>query len=244
MQAWELQVRGSEAYVQPRGRLRSARAALSVSDRDMSEAKTLLDPTLRGRMERNLKSFERRSLDAPGLRRAAVAIVVVAGECGQPAFLLTRRASGLADHPGQFALPGGRIESGESAAEAACRETEEEVGLSLAGEALLGRLDDYRTRSGFVISPFVAWGGLAPDVEGNPAEVAVVYRVPLTDLDEESIPVLRKIPESDRPVLSLPLCDTQVHAPTAAVLYQFREVALRGGSIRVDGFEEPVWAWK
>lgn len=210
----------------------------------MSEAQTPPGPELRARVQRNLQSFDRRELGTSGLRRAAVAIVLVAGVDGAPAFLLTRRASGLADHPGQFALPGGRIEPGETAAEAACRETAEEVGVAFGPEALLGPLDDYQTRSGFVLTPFVAWGGAAPDLRANPEEVAVVYRVPLTDLDQESIPVLRTIPESDRPVLSLPLCGTQVHAPTAAVIYQFREVALRGGTTRVDGFEEPVWAWK
>ena len=210
----------------------------------MSEANTRLDQKLRGRVERHLAGLERRELPASGLRRAAVAIVLVAGDQGQPAFLLTRRASGLADHPGQFALPGGRIEPGETASQAALRETAEEVGLVVAAEDILGQLDDYQTRSGFVLTPYVAWGGKAPGVHANPEEVAVVYRVPLTDLDADAIPVLRKIPESDRPVISLPLCDTQVHAPTAAVLYQFREVALRGLATRVDGFEEPVWAWK
>jgi len=210
----------------------------------MSEAKTRLDLALRHRVEANLATFDRRRLADPGLRRAAVAVVLVAGDAGEPAFILTRRASGLSDHPGQFALPGGRIEPGETPAEAACRETAEEVGLVLDGSALLGRLDDYRTRSGFIVTPFVAWGGPAPDLKGNPDEVAIVYRVPLSDLDQKSIPVLRRIPESERPVLSLPLCATQVHAPTAAFIFQFREVALRGVSMRVDRFEEPVWAWK
>jgi len=210
----------------------------------MSEANTRLDQKLRERVERHLAGLQRRELPAAGLRRAAVAIVLVAGDQGQPAFLLTRRASGLADHPGQFALPGGRIEPGETASAAALRETAEEVGLVVAAEDILGRLDDYQTRSGFVLTPYIVWGGEAPGVRGNPEEVAVVYRVPLTDLDAAAIPVLRKIPESERPVISLPLCDTQVHAPTAAVLFQFREVALRGLATRVDGFEEPVWAWK
>ena len=210
----------------------------------MSESDTHLDTSLRERVEAHLRSFERRELRDSGLRRAAVAIVLVAGDRGEPAFLLTRRASDLADHPGQFALPGGRIEPGESALAAALRETREEVGLDLDPASVLGRLDDYQTRSGFVLTPYVAWGGIASELVANPEEVAVIYRVALTDLDDPAIPVLRRIPESDRPVISLPICDTQVHAPTAAVLYQFREVALRGLSTRVDTFEEPVWAWK
>jgi hypothetical protein len=109
---------------------------------------------------------------------------------------------------------------------------------------VLGRLDDYPTRSGYVITPVVVWAVDAGDLERNPQEVAAVYRVPLAELDRPDVPRLRRIPESDRPVISVPLLGTQIHAPTAAILYQLREVAVRGLCTRVAEFEQPVFAWR
>ena len=77
-----------------------------------------------------------------------------------------------------------------------------------------------------------------------PNEVARAYRVPLADLDRPDAPVLTRIPESDRPVLSMPILGGLVHAPTAAILYQLLEVALRGRTTRVSHYEQPVFAWK
>jgi hypothetical protein len=56
--------------------------------------------------------------------------------------------------------------------------------------------------------------------------------------------VLEDIPESDRPVLRMPVGDSWIAAPTAAVLYQFREVAVQGRSTRVAHYEQPVFAWR
>ncbi len=176
---------------------------------------------------------------------AAVAFTLVptrtaAAEVG---FLLTKRAGGMRKHPGQWALPGGREDPGESAEEAALRELHEELGVALADDAVLGRLDDYVTRSGFVITPVVVWAGdveLAP----NPREVARAYRVPLGLLDRPGSPRFVAIPESDRPVIQMPLMATLIHAPTAAILYQAREVLLHGEPTRVAHLEQPVWAWR
>ena len=77
----------------------------------------------------------------------------------------------------------------------------------------------------------------------NPDEVASVHCVPLDDLDHPDVPRLVTIPESDRPVIQVPLLSTLVHAPTAAVVYQVREVVMHGRPTRVDHFEQPVWAW-
>jgi len=74
--------------------------------------------------------------------------------------------------------------------------------------------------------------------------VAAVYRVPLADLLHPSVPRLRRIPESPRPVISVPVLGREINAPTAAVLYQLREVALLGRATRVDHFEQPVFAWR
>ena len=65
----------------------------------------------------------------------------------------------------------------------------------------------------------------------------------LADLDHPDVPQLRSIPESDQPVISVPLLGTRIHAPTAAILYQLREVVVHGRDTRVDHYEQPVWAW-
>ena len=158
--------------------------------------------------------------------------------------MLTRRASRLRAHAGQWALPGGRVDAGETAARAAIRELAEEIGLEVAADNVLGHLDDYATRSGFVITPVVVWGGAATELAPNPQEVAAVHRVPLAVLEHPEVPYVHRIPESDRPVISIPMVGTHVHAPTAAIVYQLREVALHGRDTRVAHFEQPVFAWR
>ncbi|SHK81222.1 NUDIX domain-containing protein [Pseudonocardia thermophila] len=185
--------------------------------------------------------FERRALDRPDLRHSAVAIAVVE-EAEGPAFLLTRRAATLRRHAGQWALPGGRIEPGETASEAARRELAEELGLHLPAEAELGALDDYASRSGFLITPVVFWAGSPGELTPDPGEVGEVHRVPLKLIDVE--PRFISIPESDRPVIQLPLFGRFVHAPTGAILHQFREVVLHGRDTRVAHYEQPVFAWR
>ena len=203
----------------------------------------LLDDALRARARANLAAFERRSLARDGRRPAAVALVLLDDDEGRACFLLTRRAASLRAHARQWALPGGRIDPGESAERAALRELREEVGLERDEPTVLGLLDDYGTRSGFIITPVVVWGGSGAALVANPAEVASVHRVPLADLDRPDVPRLVTIPESDRPVIQVPLLSTLVHAPTAAVVYQLREVVMHGRPTRVDHFEQPVWAW-
>lgn len=198
---------------------------------------------LRERARANLGGFERRALAPDGRSPAAVAAVLLADEQGRACFLLTRRAAGLRAHARQWALPGGRLDPGESAEGAALRELREEVGLALDAPAVLGLLDDYGTRSGFIITPVVVWGGSDVELSPNADEVAGVFRVPLTDLDHPDVPRLIAIPESDRPVIQLPMLSTLIHAPTAAVLYQLREVVVHGRPTRVAHFEQPVWAW-
>jgi 8-oxo-dGTP pyrophosphatase MutT (NUDIX family) len=199
---------------------------------------------LRERCARNLERFDRRAHEAQGLTRAAVAIAIVPDDSGRGCFVLTRRASRLKDHPGQWALPGGRMDTGENQVQTALRECREEVDLTLAPEAVLGLLDDYPTRSGYVITPVVVWADPASEMTANEDEVAKIYRVPLVDLEHPDVPRLRTIPESDRPVISVPLLGTDIHAPTAAILYQLREVVVQGRSTRVDHYEQPVFAWK
>jgi 8-oxo-dGTP pyrophosphatase MutT (NUDIX family) len=202
------------------------------------------DETLRERARARLAAFSRRPLAPDGRRPAAVALVLLADDAGRACILLTRRAASLRAHARQWALPGGRIDAGESPERAALRELAEEVGLGLGHEALLGLLDDYGTRSGFVITPVVVWAGAEVALTPNPSEVASVHLVPLADLDGPGSPRLVTIPESDRPVIQLPILGSLIHAPTAAILYQLREVVVHGRSTRVDHFEQPRWAWQ
>jgi 8-oxo-dGTP pyrophosphatase MutT (NUDIX family) len=202
------------------------------------------DDALRAQAEQQLRAFERRAIPAGGRRPAAVAIVLLPDERGRACFLMTRRAATLRAHAGQWALPGGRIDVGETPEAAVTRELHEETGLALDAGAVLGLLDDYPTRSGFVITPLIMWSDDPGELAPNPSEVAAVYRVPLADLNKPGVPRLVSIPESERPVIQLPLLGSLIHAPTAAIVYQMREVVLHGRDTRVGHLEQPVWAWR
>jgi 8-oxo-dGTP pyrophosphatase MutT (NUDIX family) len=197
------------------------------------------DDALRERLVRRLDGFSEEPVEAAGLTHAAVAITVVGDEAGHACFLITRRGGRLRSHAGQWALPGGRVDEGETAVQAARRELHEELGLR-SGD-VLGVLDDYATRSGYRITPVVLWGEAQPELVPNPDEVTSAHLVPLADLRE---PRFVSIAESDRPVIQLPLLGSLLHAPTAAVLHQFAEVGLRGRHTRVIDFEQPVFAWR
>ncbi len=199
---------------------------------------------LRNRLAANIASQPAIIETDHGLKPAAVAIAVLEEADGSPAFILTRRSGNLRRHARQWALPGGRLDPGESLLEAALREMDEEIGLRLAPEDLVGRLDDYPTRSGYNITPFVFWAGRTPALTPNPDEVHALYRIPLVELDRPESPDLIRIPESDRPVIRMAIMEDMVHAPTAALLYQFREVAIHGRPTRVAHFEQPVFAWR
>lgn len=199
---------------------------------------------LRRHLMSNLHSFDRHAESKPGLKQAGVAVVVTYDGRGEPSFVLTKRAPRLNSHSGQWALPGGRLDHGETPVQAALRETEEEVGLTRHHDDVLGALDAYPTRSGYSITPIVVWGGPDLKLTPNPGEVASIHLIRFRDLDQDDAAEFDSIPESDRPLIRLRIAGTKVHAPTAAMLYQFREVALNGRATRVAELEQPVWAWQ
>jgi 8-oxo-dGTP pyrophosphatase MutT (NUDIX family) len=176
------------------------------------------------------------------LKAASVAVCILLQQ-DLPALIITRRAPNLRSHAGQYALPGGGRDPGESIEDAARRELREETGVEVPPEDVLGVLDDYVTRSGYLMTPVVVWGGpVRPAMKGPESEVAQIHVIPLAHLDVA--PRLLRIPESGSPVIQLPLLGRHLHAPTAAIVYQFCQVALHDRTIRVSHLEQPVFAWK
>ncbi len=216
------------------------------------------DPTFYAQIQARLGAFVSERVSGDGGRAAAVAVAIAdegfgADLAGMPrhsswqsnaALLLTRRSSKLRNHAGQWAFPGGRLDHGESAEETALREMHEEIGLKLPPSAILGRLDDFATRSGFVITPVVIWAGSQAIFSPNAHEVESIHRIPVAELLRADAPLLDPGPEEGRPVLRMPIGDDWIAAPTAAILYQFREVCVLGKATRVGHFDQPAFAWR
>lgn len=197
-------------------------------------------PELRDRVRRNLSSFQRNQSVSTG-NRAAVAIVLLNGPEGEASLPLLLRAPSLRRHAGQMGLPGGRLEEAEEASVAVLRELREELGIVAGFESILGSLDDFETRSGFVIMPFVLWSevrrrALRPAV----AEIARLY---IPTLQELKAAVAVASPGASE-AFSLGFRWGEVYAPTAAILYQFSEVALSGRPCRVADFYQPPFTWR
>ena len=205
------------------------------------------DHTTRRNIAERCAAFARLPAREPALalKRAAVAIALTeAGDAAHgTAMLLTLRAAGLRAHSSQWALPGGRCDEGETQVTAALRELHEELGLELGPGDVLGLLDDYPTRSGYLITPVVVWAAPSAAISPNPDEVASVHRIALGDIERADAFDFTTIPESTRRVIRFRHAGQFIHAPTAALIYQFREV-LAGRDTRVAELEQPVFAWK
>tara|TARA_R110002096_G_scaffold106622_7_gene234263 strand:+ start:8004 stop:8663 length:660 start_codon:yes stop_codon:yes gene_type:complete len=216
------------------------------------------DDSLKRRISRHLQKFDVRAASASAGRGAAVAVAVTDGGYGadlkgmprfdawqsHAALVLTKRSSKLKNHPGQWALPGGRIDAGETPEQAALREMHEEVGLELPLDAVIGRLDDFITRSGFIMTPVVVWIGPERRFVANEHEVDSIHRIPVAEFMRRDAPMLNSEESAGEPVLRMPVGDNWIAAPTAAILYQFREVCIDGRETRVAHFEQPAFAWR
>jgi 8-oxo-dGTP pyrophosphatase MutT (NUDIX family) len=205
------------------------------------------DHTTRRNIAERCAAFARLPASEPALalKPAAVAIALTEADdaAGGTAVLLTLRAAGLRAHSSQWALPGGRCDEGETQVTAALRELHEELGLDLREANVLGLLDDYPTRSGYLITPVVVWAEASAAISPNPEEVASVHRIALGDIERVDAFDFTTIPESTRRVIRFRHAGQFIHAPTAALIYQFREV-LAGRDTRVAELEQPVFAWK
>lgn len=204
------------------------------------------DDELRGKVTANLSGFEPKGLQHDGLKQAAVALIVAPHDQGSAqsgaSILMTKRVARLNSHAGQWALPGGRIDAGETPFEAVIRETDEEIGLDIGAGALIGQLDDCITRSGYMVRPFVFWADDIGAMSPNPDEVAYIHHLPLSDFDHPDLVQLLPAGEDGKAVLRLLLGEFKIHAPTAAFLLQFHEVGVRGRHTRVDHYGQPDWA--
>jgi len=216
------------------------------------------DLALRTLVQQRLRNFEWQGVGDHLHHAASVAVAITEEGLGaalpglpqhatwstRAALILTRRAEQMRHHAGQWALPGGRIDAGETPEQAALRELREEVNLVLDDASILGRLDDYVTRSGFVITPVIVWAGPARAMRPNPAEVASIHRIPIDEFMRADAPLLDAGPDLARPVLRMPVGPHWIAAPTAAVLYQFRELCIAGRTTRVAHFDQPEFAWR
>jgi 8-oxo-dGTP pyrophosphatase MutT (NUDIX family) len=195
---------------------------------------------LKARIVANLAAFPRIALPPEDRRRAAVAILLSPVD-GAPTFALTRRALTMRRGAGNYALPGGNFEPGEDAVEAAVRETAEELGVVLGADPALGLLDDFHTLGGHVVTPVVLWSDLPLTLKPDPQEVSDAWLLPLSQLDHPESPRAEDHPDGGEPILRMFANGQWVNPPTAAWLYQFREVCLHGRWTRVGRVGQPTW---
>ena len=195
---------------------------------------------LKDKIAANLAAFERRAIERADLRPAAVAILV-SPRRGKPTFVLTRRALTMRRGAGNYALPGGNFEPGEDAVAAALRESSEELGVATDAVEPLGLLDDFVTLGGHKVTPVALWSPRPLTLRPDPAEVHQAWLIPLAHLDHPRSPRAEAHPDGGEPILRMFARGQWINPPTAAFLYQFREVALHGRATRVHAVGQPTW---
>jgi 8-oxo-dGTP pyrophosphatase MutT (NUDIX family) len=156
-----------------------------------------------------------------GVATPAAVLVPVVNRPEGLTLLLTQRSADLPDHPGQISFPGGRVEPGDATlADAALRETAEEVGLAANCIEILGELATYETVTGYRVTPIVGWVEppftLAPD----PVEVAEAFEVPLAFVLDPANQQrqFRMLGELRRDFWAIPWRDRYIWGATAAML--------------------------
>lgn len=158
------------------------------------------------------------------LRPAAVLVPVIARPEGA-SVLLTRRADHLASHAGQIAFPGGRLEAGETAVDAALREAFEEVALDSGMVEVLGVGDAYETGTGFLVTPVVGWLSAPPVTKPDPNEVAEVFETPwdfLMDPDNHQRGFYERDDEPRRWFWAMPFEERNIWGVTAGIIRALR----------------------
>jgi 8-oxo-dGTP pyrophosphatase MutT (NUDIX family) len=191
---------------------------------------------IRETVEQNLRLFQPRVSELAQTPAAVAIVILLEGEV--PTVPIFQRPLNMRRHAGQMAIPGGRVHEGEDVEECALRELGEELGISVERKEVLGRLDDFDTRSGFTITPVVVWSGAAAKtLLPSPEEVARLFLIPAPEL-QQAVALASNVPADQ---FSLKFREVEVFAPTAAMLYQFSEVALDGRTSRVADFHQPPW---
>ncbi|MGH9280352.1 MAG: NUDIX hydrolase [Acidimicrobiales bacterium] len=151
----------------------------------------------------------------------AAALLALFEECGDARVVLIRRAIALPTHPGEIALPGGRVEEGESMVDAALREASEEVGIEPADVDVVGWLDRVvGGTSGSVATPIVGLLRRRPKLVAAPGEVEAIFDVALSDLMAVYREERWDVPVPDRAMHFFELPEDTVWGMTARILYQ------------------------
>ena len=155
-------------------------------------------------------------LEALAQAKGAAVLIPVVAHKDEATVLLTQRASSLRNHSGQIAFPGGRIDGGESAVQAALREAEEEIGLTVSHIEPIGHMDYYFTGTGYRISPVVAIVTPPFDLTLNAQEVDSVFEVPLSFLMRPANH--KRVTQDGRSFYAMPFGDRYIWGATAGML--------------------------
>lgn len=118
-------------------------------------------------------------------RTADAAVLIAVTESERPSVLLTQRPGTMRDHPGQVAFPGGKLDAGEDAVQAALREAWEELGIEARDVRVIGTSDRYQTGTGFDITPVLATIPPGLPIRPNAREVESWFEAPLSLLMDE-----------------------------------------------------------